>query len=288
MGPVAFLEARGFDLYEWQDFTYNLPRQPLMIVACRQAGKTFLAAGKAYNIGSSEANTESAVVCPDQDKGKKVIERIGDIKLRDPGTPAFDPDNTEMVGFPWSGSTIKALPGTIKGIVSPTLKFLCFDEANLLANALYIAATPAQAHVDDPWTWALSSAWWKAGWFYDDWVKGTGGWTRILVRAKWDIKDKKVVAYLPEAEFKAMWKEKGIHAFYSDYPTKEFLELELSRHPERWIRQQYFCEFQDLEGVVFTDDWITSAFTSDVQPLFSRKGGLDSSVHPLGILKDIK
>lgn len=289
-GPRRFLEARGWHLYGWQRFVYDLPRQPVMIVSTRQAGKTFLAAGKGYSIASTEHGSVSAVVCPDQDKSKRVIERVTSIKQSDTATTmAFDPDNREEVGLPWAGnSTIKAMPGTVKGVVSHTVKCLIFDEANLISRTLYGAATPTQAHVEAPWTWALSSAWWKDGWFYDDWTNGTGGWTRVLVRARWDIKDRKVVPYLPEEEFRAMWAEKGVHAFYSDYPTREFLELELTRHPERTIRQQYFCEFQSLEGAVFSEEWIQSAFTRDVKPLFNRNGGSHPGLKGLGVLGGIK
>lgn len=287
-GPRHFLEARGWNLYEWQQFVYDLPRQPVMIVSTRQAGKTFEAAGKVYSIASTEPGSVSAVVCPDQDKSKRVIERVDQIKQSDTATPQpFEPSNREEVGLPWTGSTIRAMPGTVKGVVSHTVKCLIFDEANLISRTLYGAATPTQAHVDDPWTWALSSAWWKDGWFYDDWTMGTGGWTRILVRAKWDIKDGKIVPYMKESEFKAMWLEKGIHAFYSDTPSREFLELELTRHPEKTIRQQYFCEFQSLEGAVFSEEWINSAFSKDVKPLFTR-GHTTAEVKKLGLLGGIK
>jgi hypothetical protein len=107
------------------------------------------------------------------------------------------------------------------------------------------------------------------------------------VRAKWDIKDGKIVPYMKESEFKAMWAEKGVHAFYSDTPSREFLELELTRHPEKTIRQQYFCEFQSLEGAVFSEEWINSAFSKDVKPLFTR-GHMTGDVKKLGLLGGIK
>jgi hypothetical protein len=227
-----------------------------------------------------------AVVCPDQDKSERVIERVNEIKATDTATTqAFDPSNQKEVGMPWSGSTIKAMPGTVKGVVSHTVKCLIFDEANLIDRTLYGAATPTQAAVQQPWTWALSSAWWQDGWFYDDWVKGTGGWTRILVRSKWDIKDGQIIPYIPEREFRAMWAEKGITAFYSETPSREFLELEMTRHPEKTIRQQYFCEFQPMSGNVFSSAWIEKVFTKDVEPLHKQA---KNGVKKLGLLEGIK
>lgn len=275
MGTVEFLEARGWRLYPWQRFVYSLPRTPVMILSTRQAGKTWLAAGKAYHIATTEKASVSAGVCPDQDKAKRVIERTELIRCSDPGAPTFDPDNTEEVGIVRTGSIIKALPGTIKGVVSHTVKFLFFDESNLTEQYLYIAATPTQAHVDEPWTWALSSAWWKRGWYYDDWTKGTGGWTRVLVRSRWDIKNHRIVPYIPEAQFKAEWKERGVYAFYSDTPTKEFIELELTRHAEEWIRQQYFCEFQDTENAALSPDDISRMWSTSVE---HRKIGSKTAV----------
>ena len=277
---VAFLRARGWKPYPWQEYVYGLGRVPIMIVSTRQAGKTWMMAGKAYHIGNEYRGSVSAIVCPDQDKSKRVVERVEDIHLRDSGAKAFEPDNTEEKGL-WNGSVIRALPGTVKGVVSYTVKLLGFDEGNLIPRNLYEAATPTQAAVSDPWIYAMSSAWYKVGWFWDDWHNGTGGWTRILVRAKYDIRDGRIVDYLPESEFKAMWAEQGITAFYSDTPTREFLELELTRHPESQIRQQYFCEFQDIQGAVFSDQWIERAFANDIQPLFEDRSGLDDSIEPL-------
>ncbi len=283
IGVIDFLAARGWQPYPWQGFVFNLPRTPVMVVSTRQAGKTWLLSALAYYHARRHSRSMGAVVCPDQDKAKRVIERVEVQKIADIGSPAFLTDNSEEKGL-WNGSIIVALPGTIKGMVSRTVNFLAFDEANLVPRMLYGAATPTQAAVLEPWTYATSSAWWKSGWFWDDWDKGTGGWTRVLVRAKWDIVDRKIVPYLPEAEFKAIWAQKGIHAFYPDTPTKEYLELELTRHPENTIRQQYFCEFQDVQGAVFSDEWITAAFTSTVKPLHDKNAPVDKSVRKLGLL----
>jgi len=266
--------------HSWQEYVYGLGRVPVMIVSTRQAGKTWFLAGQAYKLGCQFPGSISAIVCPDQDKSKRVVERVEGIHLMDTTAPAFETDNTEEKGL-HNGSVIRALPGTVKGVVSYTVKMLAFDEANLIPRNLYEAATPTQAAVKEPWIYATSSAWIKHGWFWDDWHNGTGGWTRILVRAKYDIVDGRIVDYIPETEFKAQWAAQGVTAFYSDTPTREFLELELTRHPESQIRQQYFCEFQDIQGAVFSDQWIERAFSNDIQPLFDDNTGLDDNIEPL-------
>lgn len=282
-GAAEYLETIGWELYEWQDYVLRLPGVPTMIVSTRQAGKTFAIAGKAFHTARKIKRSLSAVVCPDQDKSKTLVSRVAMIARNDESVGGFEPDNTEEKGLA-NGSIIRGLPGTVKGVVSHTAKLLVFDEAGLVPRDLYDAATPMQAAVDDPWTFAISSAWWKRGWFWEEWNEGTA-WKKILVRAKWDIKDGRIVPAMPEEEYRAMWKERGVTAFYSPRPTKQFLEFELTQHPESTIRQQYFCEFQEIKGSVFTDAWITQAFTTDVKPLFGKSGDnlLDPKIKKLEV-----
>lgn len=280
LGPVDYLTSIGWDLYPWQRYVLSLPGDPTMIVSTRQAGKTFCIGGKAWHTGRSIPRSLSAIVCPDQDKSKTLITRLAMIASKDENFGAFATDNTEEKGL-HNGSIIRGLPGTVKGVVSHTAKLLVFDEAGLIPRILFDASTPMQAAVEDPWLYAISSAWWKEGWFWEEWNEGTT-WRKIMVRAKWDIKNGEIVRAMPEDEFRAMWAERGVVAFYSAYPSKRFLEFELTQHSESTIRQQYFCEFQEVQGRVFTDEWIRSAYDSEVKPLHSDTA-VDEEVEPLEV-----
>jgi hypothetical protein len=261
--PVTYLEGIGWALRAWQRYVIDHRDEPVMVVATRQGGKTWLFAALAWWLGMNRPNTLAAIVCPDQAKGETLIERVRDVSAKDMQRPKLDPDNTEAKGLP-NGSIIRGLPGTIKGVVSKTAQMLVFDEAGLIPANLYRAATPMQSAVENPWTFAISSAWYKDGWFWDEWDKGTA-FRKVLVRAAYEVRDRQIVDAEPEETFKARWAEKGVTAFYSPTPTREFLEMELSRHPEWQIRQQYFCEFQEVENAALTPEAIASLWAQGIK-----------------------
>lgn len=53
----------------------------------------------------------------------------------------------------------------------------------------------------------------------------------------------------------------------SRIPTP-FLEDEKRTMGERWFRQEYLCEFVDVNDSLFDRDVIERAFSDDVKPLF--------------------
>lgn len=271
--PEAYFESVGWMLRPWQRWIIEHREEPIIVVATRQGGKTTLFASLAWWLCKHYGNTLAAIVCPDQAKGEKLIERVQAIADMDPVKLRLEPDNTEAKGFP-NGSIIRGFPGTIKGVVGSTAKMLVFDEAGLSPVALYRAATPMQAAVDRPWTFSISSAWWKSGWFWDEWDKGTS-YKKVLIRAAWDIKAGQVIPAEPEKRFADRWKERNVTAFYSPTPTREYLEMEVARHPEWVIRQQYMCEFQEIEDGALSPADVQRMWSDAVQP---RRIGAENNV----------
>lgn len=283
-GPGRFLREIGWNSYLWQDDVYAHYLEPTMVVAARQVGKTQCFGGLAYFVARTVDFSLSAIACPDQDKSKTMIKRVKEVGRKE--DTVWEPDNTEELGL--GGSRILGLPGTVKGVVSNAAKLLVFDEAGLMLGQigrdLYSAATPMQGHVEQPLTFAISSAWWQEGWFFEEWDHGSA-FRKVLVRPKYDMVKREIVpALIPEEEFKKQWLAKGVNAFYSDYPTKEFLEAEMKRHTERHMRQQYFCEFLERQGKIFTSAWIDKAVTKEVKPLFS--GPVEPTLQPAGIIAE--
>jgi hypothetical protein len=48
---------------------------------------------------------------------------------------------------------------------------------------------------------------------------------------------------------------------------REFLEEERRNMGERWFRQEYMCEFVDVDSAVFDRDLVGRAITTAVEPL---------------------
>jgi hypothetical protein len=284
-GPAEFMRKMGWDITHFQENVYKHYREPTLILACRQAGKTFCIGGLAGFIAKTVPYSLSAIVCPDQSKSKTLILRAKEIGRK--ANFQWDIDNAEELGL--AGSRILGLPGTVKGVVSNSAKLLVFDEAGLMYDQhgrdLYAAATPMQAHVEEPLTFVISSAWFQEGWFWDEWATGTT-YRKVLIIPRWQLKNRKIVpAEMNDKELAAEWKKKNVVAFYSDTPSRAFLEAELQRHPEHYVRQQYFCEFLENKSKVFSSFWLEKAIDSTVKPLFSSPVTKEQSSH--GILSDV-
>jgi hypothetical protein len=265
--PAYYLESIGWTLYDWQKWVLREAGSSVMLVAARQVGKTWLAAGKARHKQVSVAKSVTPVVCPNQDKSKILIKRVKEVAAKDLRHKLWDVDNSEELTE--YGASIKGLPGTLGGVVGLTAPLLMMDESGLITSQLYQAATPMQAHVDNPELWIMTSAWYKQGWFWDAWDTGPcmdrdgTGFVKVLVRPPYDIDDGKLIDLPDPDRYVREWMDKGVHAFFSNTPTPEYLEQEMSRHPEWAIRQQYFCEFQPIEDAALPPEIVARAWSSE-------------------------
>jgi phage FluMu gp28-like protein len=141
-----------------------------------------------------------------------------------------------------NGSRIVALPGreeTVRGYSSVAL--LVIDEAARVSDDLYRAVRPMLA-VSGGRIVALSTPFGKRGFFHQEWTSGEG-WERVRITA----------AECPRI-------------------PAEFLEQERRAMPAAWFQQEYFCEFSEAEGAVFSYADVMAALSGDVKPLFLDEG----------------
>ena len=110
---------------------------------------------------------------------------------------------------------------TIRGFAH--VDILVIDEAARVPDDLYRAVRPMLA-VSGGRLIALSTPYGKRGWFHDAWARGGDDWNRIQVTAD----------QCPRI-------------------TPEFLDQERRALGESWYRQEYFCSFESVEGVVYPD-----------------------------------
>jgi hypothetical protein len=80
----------------------------------------------------------------------------------------------------------------------------------------------------------MSTPFGKRGFFYEAWTKGAGEWERVQVKA-------------------------------ADCPRIRagFLEEERREMGDRWFRQEYCCEFNDVTSGVFDADLVKRAMSDD-------------------------
>src|SRR5262249_30273786 len=136
------------------------------------------------------------------------------------GKPIAARKRTELQLHLANGSRIIALPEnerTIRGYSGASL--LVIDEASRVSDALYSAMRPMLA-VSKGRLLALSTAFGKRGWYYEEW-SGTGPWKRVKITAE----------LCPRI-------------------SPEFLEEERRALGERWWRQEYFGSFEDAVDCV--------------------------------------
>lgn len=140
-----------------------------------------------------------------------------------------------------NGSRILSLPGTPRAVRGYTADLLIIDEAAWVLDEVYGAADPMLA-VTGGRLVALSTPWGRRGWFFREWTEGGASWHRV-----------KVTAY-------------GCKRI-----TAEFLEERRRSMPAMVFASEYECRFTDTVDSLFRTEDIERAFTSDVQPLFTKR-----------------
>jgi len=136
-----------------------------------------------------------------------------------------------------TGSRVLALPGEERAMHGPTADLLIIDEAARVADEVFTAASP-QLSVSRGRLVALSTAFAKSGWFYQEWQEGTG-------YRKWSITARECPRH-----------------------TREFLRNELRSMGRRWFEAAYLNVFCDAAGAVFDSADIQASLSSEVKPLF--------------------
>jgi hypothetical protein len=164
-----------------------------------------------------------------------------------------------------NASRIVALPGTersVRGYSNP--RMIVLDEAARVLDETYMALRPMMSRSDSVSDIiAITTAFGKRGWFYRAWSNQRSAWRKILVRIPWDLKGDHLVDAMPESEFRAMWAERGVSAYYSTAHSKEQLEEDLQEMDPMTFRQEYCCEFLEDGGGLFTYDDVLAAFSQD-------------------------
>jgi hypothetical protein len=123
-----------------------------------------------------------------------------------------------------NGARVVCLPGredTVRSFSGPAL--ILIDEAARVPDDLYRGVRPMLA-VSQGDLICLSTPFGQRGFFYEAWEQGGASWKRVRITAQ-------------------------------DCPriTPAFLDQERRSLGESWVKQEYECSFEALEGLVFPD-----------------------------------
>ena len=136
-------------------------------------------------------------------------------------------NHSRIVGLP-------SVEANIRGFSAPDL--ILIDEASRVPDPVFEAITPSLA-VSGGSLWLLSTPYGKRGFFYEAWTSPDPAWSRFSV---------------PATECPRI--------------SAEFLASERARN-ESWFRQEYLCEFLDVDTPFFPTDLVDDSFSNEVEPL---------------------
>ena len=225
--PVEFARSVGVHPDGWQK-EIMISAHPRKILCCgRQTGKSTVGAILATHKALTTPGSTVLVVAPGERQAKLLFSKAAAL-CRQAGYPL--PAHSERrTGLELSnGSVIEALPAVERTTRGYSVDLLICDEAAGIPDHDYYALLPSLIATRGERI-LLSTPRGKRGFFFELWNSGED-WQRVMVRSD------EVARIRPEdlASFRAAM-------------------------PEEFFRQEFFCEFLETEGSLFSYDDIERA-----------------------------
>ncbi len=239
--PIArldFARAAAFEPDPWQAGVLESEARKILMLCCRQAGKSTTAAILAVHEATTCSGALVLMLAPSlRQSGELFRTCMGILKSVDYPVPGILAESALRVELE-NGSRIIALPGsetTTRGYSAATLVII--DEAARVPDALIAAVRPTLATTNGRLV-VLSTPAGKRGWFYLEWSSGTG-WDRTKITVE-------------------------------DCPriSQEFLEDEERFLGPHVFEQEYQCTFYDPDTSVFSSEMVERALTDEIEPLW--------------------
>jgi Terminase large subunit, T4likevirus-type, N-terminal len=237
--PVAFAVSLGIVPDEWQ-VEVLASDHPRKILCCgRQTGKSTVAAILALHKALTQPGSVVLVVGPGERQAKLLFSKALSL-YRQAGYPL--PAHSERrTGLELSnGSIVEALPAVERTTRGYSVDLLVVDEAAAVPDLDYHGILPALIATQGEQV-LLSTPRGKRGFFHEIWhgsssrggAAAVGDWQRVMVRSD-------EVGRIREED------------------------LEVFRHtmPEQFFRQEFYCEWLDTEGSLFSYDDIEIALAA--------------------------
>jgi len=231
---VVFAQRRlGFEADEVQARVLRCEGKRVLLNCARQWGKSTVAGLRALHWAWTHPEGLVVVASPSGRQSGELVRKVRGL-VRKMGERARGDGDNEISLLLANGARIVGLPGkddTIRGFSGAGLVLI--DEAARAKEDLYEALSPMVA-VSRGALWMMSTPAGKRGFFWREWMSSES-WERIEVKAE----------------------ECG------RYPA-DFLERERRQMTERAYRQEYGCEFAEVEGAFLEEGVLDEAVRDDL------------------------
>jgi cytochrome c-type biogenesis protein CcmE len=228
--PVEFALSLGIEPDEWQ-VEVLASDHPRKILCCgRQTGKSTVAAILALHKALTQPGSVVLVVAPGERQAKLLFSKAASL-YRQAGYPL--PAHSERrTGLELSnGSVIEALPAVERTTRGYSVDLLVVDEAAAVPDMDYHGILPALIATQGEQV-LLSTPRGKRGFFHELW-HSADDWQRVMVRS-------------------------------DEVSRIRAQDLEVFRNtmPEQFFRQEFYCEWLETEGSLFSYDDIEAALAA--------------------------
>jgi len=228
--PVEFAMSVGIEPDPWQ-VEVLASDHPRKILCCgRQTGKSTVGAVLAIHKALTKPGSTVLCVAPGERQAKLIFKKAA--RFYEMAGYPLPAHSRRMTGLELSnGSVIEALPAVERTTRGYSVDLLVVDEAGAVADMDYHGILPALIATQGEQV-LLSTPRGKRGFFHEIW-HGAEDWQQMLVRSD------EVGRMRPED-----------------------LEVFRSSMPEQFFRQEFFCEWLDTEGSLFSYDDIQAALAA--------------------------
>ena len=228
--PVEFARSVDLDPDPWQ-VEVLASQHPRKILCCgRQTGKSTVGAVLAIHKALTKPGSTVLCVAPGERQAKLIFKKAA--RLYEMAGYPLPAHSRRMTGLELSnGSVIEALPAVERTTRGYSVDLLVVDEAGAVADMDYHGILPALVATQGEQV-LLSTPRGKRGFFHEIW-HGAEDWQRMMVRSD-------EVGRIRPAD----------------------LEVFRSTMPEQFFQQEFYCEWLETEGSLFSYDDIESALSA--------------------------
>jgi hypothetical protein len=228
--PVEFAMSVGIDPDEWQKAVLGSDH-PRKILCCgRQTGKSTVGAVLAVHKALTQPGSTVLVVAPGERQAKLLFSKAR--RLYEMAGHPLPAHSERRTGLELSnGSIVEALPAVERTTRGYSVDLLICDEAAAVPDEDYFGILPSLIATQGEQV-LLSTPRGKRGFFWELW-HSDDDWQRMMVRSD------EVGRIRPED-----------------------LEVFRSAMPDEYFRQEFYCEWLDTEGSLFSYDDIEAALAA--------------------------
>ncbi|HEV3259973.1 MAG TPA: terminase family protein [Gemmataceae bacterium] len=245
LDPGQVLRARGIAPDPWQQRLFLSTERQVLLNCSRQSGKSTAVAALALHRALFHAGSLILLLSPSLRQSGELFRKVMEAFTALGSTIAPTESNQTRLELA-NRSRVVCLPGreeTIRGFSGVAL--LVIDEAARVPDDLYRSVRPMLA-VSRGRLICLSTPFGKRGFFFSEWSDEAAPWQRV----------------------KVTWEQ-------CPRICPDFIAEETRAMGESWVRQEYGCSFEAMEGLVYPDFADRCACDTWPAPEGKPVGGID-------------